>query len=753
MTVTRCWLLIVFLACWLRTLHAQNACVSSTELTVCINDEPSSKQYGNICSISTKYGLNMTTNGSSWLGDTKRPDVLNIQVVSDTTIVTITKNITIYTVVSSYEAKLVETISIYESDSSVIQWVVNIIPNTQEIFRTNISTEMKILNEENNSDLYFWAMKTDTINDNNWKDPMDLFDSNQILSLQLGDGYMSFGGISNNNPITLFPLHVILSKKNNNGIAFIYDLNDVIFGASLDISSTSSLFQRYFNKISTNNKYLNFRTFIRVNKGFNVRDTLNWTVEQYPDLFYPISRKYGKMPIALNEAGMGSYSCANAQDINATNFVSESGGNINWISSQYEPYFGMWNPPLAYNETWITNNGYHDQMNCGTYHHSTNLSFQMLNEKLINMKNIGIYDLFYFNVFEYGQNVKWPLDKNTNGPNKNTWKNASEFLWFYLNNSLAMNSKYEPVGEWQNGILLDPNPDTLWGKWLLNQTLGRVEIFGENFQGFSFDRQDHTREYNYNSSDEKSLCFNNGKKSYVECKSLLTSWKDLAKQITNVIHNGSYVKNEGVITLNMNGGMRMDLNMLSDITFSEGYDVNGIGFASLMRPAILWTYNSNELIGVGTHVYFQRSLYMKVNLMAPCIGNDHSILPDSNIQKYYNMYGNLFKQLRGTIWWLNVDTVEIIFNDKYEDNMPLINSFVKSGYTNVVNEFIFVLVLGDMNVTQVVDIEITGVNKISNCSYITPNNNQNWKPLMLSNNTIVNNITLEYGCAVVKCLP
>ena len=393
-------------------------------------------------------------------------------------------------------------------------------------------------------------------------------------------------------------------------------------------------------------------------------------------------------------------------------------------------------------------------MQCGTYHHSTNMSFELMNKKMSDFANIGIHDLLYFNLFEYGQNVTWPLPENTNGPDKNTWQNASEFLWFYLNDSISYNYKYEKVGEWQYGILLDPDPKTLWGQWLINQSIKRIEIFGNNFNGISIDRQDHTREYNYNYSDDLSLCINNEKTQYIECKSLLTSWKNFAVKLTDIIHNNTNMSNNDdynpIITHNYAGGFRMDLNMISDIIFSEFYDVSAMGLSSMMKPSILWTYSNTELQNDGIHQYFQKSLYLNVALMAPCIGNDHSILPDSNIQIYYNMYGKLFKMLRGAIWWLQPQTVNIIDNPI---NGPLINPYIKMDDNDMINQLIIVLVLGDMKNNQSINVNVVGMNKLNECQYVTPSDNNNWKQLIITNNTIVNNIKLNYGCAVVKCVP
>ena len=292
-----------------------------------------------------------------------------------------------------------------------------------------------------------------------------------------------------------------------------------------------------------------------------------------------------------------------------------------------------------------------------------------------------------------------------------------------------------------------------------------MQLFNNSFQGISIDRQDHTREYNYNISSNVSLCLASDNSKYIECTLMLISYKSMAKLLTNVIHNSTYTQqllhSNPIITENYYGSSRVDLNIISDVIFSEGYDVNALGLSSLMRPAILWTYNTNELFSISDnnnnnnskeyspHIYFQRNLYLNVGLMAPCIGNDHSILPNTTAQYYYNMYGNLFKVLRGTVWWLQSNTIEIMYQEE-QSKQPLMNSFINQES----NELIFVFVLGNMNMTnEMININVTGAeNQVTSCQYINPNQNQDWKTLTIVNKTVVNNIMLAYGCALVKCV-
>ena len=161
----------------------------------------------------------------------------------------------------------------------------------------------------------------------------------------------------------------------------------------------------------------------------------------------------------------------------------------------------------------------------------------------------------------------------------------------------------------------------------------------------------------------------------------------------------------------------------------------------------MWVYDASEILNDinGPHTYFQERLLMNVNLMAPVFGADHSIEPNQTVQIYYNQYGPLFKALRGTTWWLQSQTVEIIDEN---DNEMVINSFLK----NVNGNIVIVLALGNWNITQTA-LNVTG-SQVESCKSLNVKNNGKWVELNVDQDHRRVNITeIAYGCAVVSCVP
>ena len=256
--------------------------------------------------------------------------------------------------------------------------------------------------------------------------------------------------------------------------------------------------------------------------------------------------------------------------------------------------------------------------------------------------------------------------------------------------------------------------------------------------------------YNHGRDDGISWCD-------APCASQLIAWKSTAKMIGDLIHN----KGNLYLTNNYQTA-RMDLLLASDGIFSEAAyawnsdgnglkgggnknHLNAVGLSSMGMPAIMWVYSSDEILKDvdGPHQYFQQRLYMNVNLMAPVYGADHSIAPDPNVQVYYKMYGEMFKVLRGTIWWLDPDTVEIINSNG--DDQILINSFRKNLNDNIV----IVIALGEWNTTSI-DLNITGTT-VHACQSMNVESNGKWIQLNVDQNRVVNVTNIVYGCSVIEC--
>eukprot|EP01084_Bolivina_argentea_P222765 377009_1 len=724
---------------WMITVcycHDQSdTCISSTTIKLCVNNKG---VVSSIYLIPTSFMLE--TNAYSWMGDNNiQSDVLSVKTTKPTNSnwMYITKNISVYINSSQSFAQNVtlnETFSVLPSDPSIIEWNLTIIPQTKDPipFSTAIATQFNLTANEN--DIYYWTMHGGPYSET-FQNVLTMMNGNNTLRTQLGWNYIYDYNISKDRETMPFPLSIFTSKSYNCGVSFIYDINnDYLLAASLDINSKYQVFQRYYNKL-VYNKPIQFTTYIRMNYGFNWRDTLNWTMNMYKELFLPSNE------IAVNDIGMGMYSCASYDSINTTTVNIESGGNLNWDASFWWPYDGYDLPPV---NNWTSDYGTGEEMQCGNYKHGQMVSRLMINNHYKNMKLYNnITTLAYFNLFCFGQNIIWPLDKNINY-NKSDWKNSSIFLWEHLNDSAMLDAHGNiQHSNWQGNIMLDPEMLS-WKTFLINQTKEHLISFENNvFNGISIDRLDHTTLYNFARDDGIAWCNQ-------PCASQLIAFKHTFKEIGDIIHRNN---SDLIITTNYQT-RRMDMLIASDMIFSERSDtipamVNAIGLSSMGLPSVLWVYSSTEILNYtdgGPHNYFQQRLYMNVNLMAPVIGNDHSIKPDENVQIYYKLYGDLFRVLRGVQWWLKANTVEVI-NDYNDNGKGLINSFRK----NMNNNIIIVIVLGDWNNKQI-DINITG-SKVTECESVNVESDGKWTKLNVNDDRVVNVTNIMYGCAVIQCIP
>jgi len=73
--------------------------------------------------------------------------------------------------------------------------------------------------------------------------------------------------------------------------------------------------------------------------------------------------------------------------------------------------------------------------------------------------------------------------------------------------------------------------------------------------------------------------------------------------------------------------------------------------------------------------YFQHHVLMGAFPTAPFPGNDHTLGPDPEVERYYLDYGKMFTELRGREWILLPQVIEV------EGGTALVNAFVRGKRT------------------------------------------------------------------------
>jgi hypothetical protein len=108
---------------------------------------------------------------------------------------------------------------------------------------------------------------------------------------------------------------------------------------------------------------------------------------------------------------------------------------------------------------------------------------------------------------------------------------------------------------------------------------------------------------------------------------------------------------------------RLDLMEWIDGVYNEfghvGHDMNLSSFLTLYKPLICWTPDRGTVMK-SPDAYFQRHLLMGAFPTAPFPGNDHTIEPDSEVERFYGDYGAMFTRMHGRTWVLLPGVTEVI---------------------------------------------------------------------------------------------
>jgi hypothetical protein len=452
------------------------------------------------------------------------------------------------------------------------------------------------------------------------------------------------------------PMVSVFESDADKGISVILDPDDDILDLTMQVKNDGTIsFRRLFNRISGKNT-LKF-SFDIVTHEADWRGGLRWMSNAYPEYFDPAN------PAADEMAGTGGYSNSDV-DFDVAK-MKKMAFSVNWRASFDFPYMGMFIPPVAADETWKRYGG-------------SLTSVAMMESYAEKMKNLGFHVLSYFNVTEFGARMKYPLEQVKTTLEKDLWKSANDFLAVKLNGSLlhvpqripqeklGFHAKTQPGGAyftWGDGIVTDCG-EPAYKDFLLDQAQKHIKLIPSS-DGICIDRLDWLRMYNEDRDDGISW--------YVDrpARSLVTSWKNLMKDLCPVMHN-----NNKVIFVN-NHDKRLDFLKNTDGIFDEhtyaGVPLNLTAFLCLKKPALGWTTDNVPIKTEGSDNFFQKYLYLGVYPMAPFPGNDHSIRPDEWTDKQYLDYGPLLSLMRGKKWVLEPHCIEVI------DNVAKANLFKVSG--------------------------------------------------------------------------
>lgn len=360
-------------------------------------------------------------------------------------------------------------------------------------------------------------------------------------------------------------------------------------------------------------------------------------VQRYPAYFHPANSK------ADHISGLGAYSSyAGSLDVQK---LKKMGFAVNWVASFDFPYMGMFIPPLPAGSNWKS-----------WYHKTT--STTLMDEYCRRMEDSGFHVLSYFNVTEFGSKIIFPPPPSATLEETSLWEDSNAYLYKKLGNSaILLGENCQPLRTWDHAVVVDPGDNACEDLWL-EQAARHVQDIPHS-SGICIDRLDWLTRFNFRADDKVTwVIAGTGKRNGFPVRALITSWKNIMSKLGPIIHNSQ--KAIFVNTLVKQLDLMKEIDGVYDEFGYYGFNLNQDSFLAVMKPVIAWTTNIKELqLQPDPDLYLQRHLFMGAFPMVPYEDNDHSILPDPQLEQFYMDYGLLFNELRGRKWVLIAHAVEV----------------------------------------------------------------------------------------------
>jgi hypothetical protein len=509
------------------------------------------------------------------------------------------------------------------------------------------------------------------------------------------DMHLVYGGHFGKGAGYSIPVFSIMNAKDKSGIALAMSPEDPLLEVHMITSKSGEVTQtRRFNRLESG-KPVSFSMHLFVHEP-DWRSVIGYMVESHPRFFMP------PLTSALDICGLGAYSSFEGE-IDVKKYQA-MGGVVNWKASFDFSYMGMFIPPVATDTTrWkrfdVTSEG---EAIPGK---ATYCTIEQLRGYGRRMKSLGFSTLNYFNVTEFGGSsefspkVVYPRPELR--PEEHTWTNPSAFLydrfpgallfgsldhvgWHIRTPQEQMNSPVrfhdEPYPTWGGAIATDVG-DPAYAEFLLDQARLHIEKIPDA-QGICIDRLDWLNDYNWHADDGKS---------WIEgrpVRSLLNSFKGFIPRLSALMHGSGKAM---FCNPHMN---RLEMMEHFDGVYNEfghiGHNLNLSAFLCLFKPLLCWTPDKATVMR-SPDEYFQHHVLMGAFPTAPFPGNDHTLQPDPEVERFYLDYGKMFTLLRGRQWVLLPHVIEV------EKGTALANVFLSGK-----NEVLVPVMMGKEENVQVV---------------------------------------------------
>ncbi len=367
------------------------------------------------------------------------------------------------------------------------------------------------------------------------------------------------------------------------------------------------------------------------------RGGLRWMTQRYAGYFDPPNSRVADM------GGTASYSRhLGPLEPSEVARLKRMAYRCNWVASFDWPYFGMYLPPVS---PWRSAG--HDSSGRSVTALARTVTYRSMNDDCAEARTHGFYSLSYFNVTEFGSQIRGPAAARRDLAPKDWWTDANTYLFRRMPDAVVGPNM---IYSWSDSVVMDPGVASFQGH-LLELARRHIEKLPAA-AGIGIDQMLWLAHVNFApGADDGVGLYEGGRPGRL----LGLGWIDLLGRLGPLMHRA------GKVILVNSQHHRLDYMRNVDGIYDEygdrGYSLNGSSLLALRKPALMWTHGS-DWIKPDPDSYFQRHLHMGAFPTAPYPGNDHTVTPESAVDRLYLDYGPLLDAIRGKKWVLAPHCVE-----------------------------------------------------------------------------------------------
>ncbi len=451
------------------------------------------------------------------------------------------------------------------------------------------------------------------------------------------------------------PMVSLLHRQHDVGISWILSPDDTLLDLNLEIEACGRIHFSHLHQRLGAGRKLVFNMHLVVHEA-GWRGGLRWIAQRFRQYFEPPAGQ-----LAQNLAGTGAYSHAPVPEPGYADHLRQMAFRTNWRASFDFPLMGLFIPTCDRDQAWPMLHRDHAGMPLPGNRPLTTVGD--MSEYARQMKKVGFEVLHYFNVTEFGTDVRYPPKPVVDGDPDRFWKDGDALLWSKFAEAvvrvppgmkldspgvIAPAGQGGPFYTWGGAVAVDCGVPSLH-EHFLEQAERHFKLLPDG-AGLCIDRLDWTRLY-IEGDDSVSFLAPGVERSLLSSyRRFMDDLRQLADQYRKVIFVNNHTKRLDQL--------RHVDGMFDEFTYS-GPALNTSALLGIFKPVLGWTAAAGNLHSPTPDVFFQRYLYLGVFPMCPAEGNDHSIGPDPGAERWYTDYGPLLASLRGKRWVLDENCVSV----------------------------------------------------------------------------------------------